>query len=246
MTDQAEGAASHRGKPDVQDGELPAEFMSRLAHELKTPLAVAQGFAYTLRTSVEVLDPDTVRRCADAIIRGLKAAENLVESLSHTHSVDRGEIHLDLKEVEVSHFVAEVIRDLEVITQPHPVAVVVSNEITAWFDPAKVRQVLTNLLSNAAKFSDAEAPIVVEVTERDDQVEISVKDRGCGIAPDQMDRLFVKYERLGSSVKGTGLGLYISRGIACAHGGDVTAVSDGRSGCTFSLLLPVHSSGPTQ
>lgn len=241
MNDLSEGAAS-REQPEAARSEQ-SEIMGRLAHELKTPLTVAKGFAYTLRTSVEQLDTETVRRCADAILRGLASAELLVESLSHTRSVEAGDITLSLKEVEVSQFVTEVVRDLEVITQPHQVAVVVSTEVSTWIDAAKIRQVLANLLSNAAKFSPAEEPIVVEVTSADSEIEISVVDRGCGIAPEDVDRLFTKYERLGSSVKGTGLGLYISRGIARAHGGDITVVSDGRSGCTFTLRLPTQPTG---
>lgn len=225
--------------------EPTAELMARLAHELKTPLTVAKGFAYTLRTSVEQLDPDTIRRCADAILRGLSSAEILVDSLSQTRSVDSGEVTLSLKRVEVSQFVAEVVRDLEVITQPHRVSVVLTTDVTAWFDQGKIRQVLTNLLSNAAKFSPAEEPIVVDVSSDDLHVQISVIDRGCGISREDMDRLFTKYERLGTSVKGTGLGLYISRGIARAHGGDITVESDGSSGCTFVLHLPMHAAEQT-
>ena len=239
MTDlSSSDAAPSRGTPSV---EPAADLMGRLAHELKTPLTVAKGFAYTLRTSVEHLDPATIRRCADAILRGLSSAEVLVDSLSQTHSVDAGDVTLNLKSVEVAQFVAEVVRDLEIITQPHRVSVVVATEATAWFDPGKIRQVLTNLLSNAAKFSPADEPVVVEVSSDDFQVQISVIDRGCGISADDMHRLFTKYERLGSSVKGTGLGLYISRGIAVAHGGDITVESDGKSGCTFTLHLPIHA-----
>ena len=243
MTDVSNRDAPRRERTSSPD---PAsELMGRLAHELKTPLTVAKGFAYTLRQSVEQLDPAAIRRCADAILRGLSSAEVLVESLSQTRSVDAGELTLNLKSVEVGQFVAEVIRDLEIITQPHRVSVVLTTEVTAWFDPAKIRQVITNLLSNAAKFSAAEEPIVVEVSGDDLHVAIAVIDRGCGISKEDMERLFVKYERLGSSVKGTGLGLYISRGIARAHGGDITVKSDGESGCTFTLLLPIHAAEPS-
>ena len=244
MTDLSNSDAPPRAE-QTPSSDAAAEFMGRLAHELKTPLTVAKGFAYTLRTSVEQLDPDTIRRCADAILRGLSSAEVLVESLSHTRSVDAGDVTLNLKRVEVGQFVAEVVRDLEVITHPHRVSVVLATDVVAWFDPGKIRQILTNLLSNAAKFSPAEELIVVDVSSDDLHVQISVIDRGCGVSPEDMDRLFTKYERLGSSVKGTGLGLYISRGIARAHGGDITVDSDGKSGCTFILRLPIHAAEKT-
>lgn len=240
MTDLSKEEAPSRmgGSPSP---DLDAEIIGRLVHELRTPLTIAKGFAHTLRTSVEQLDPDTVRRCADAILRGLSSAELLVDSLSQTRFVDAGEVTLNLKNVEVSGFVAEVVRDLEIITQPHPVSVVLTTEITAWFDPGKIRQVLTNLLSNAAKFSPKDEPVVVSVSSDDLHVQISVTDRGGGIAAKDLDRIFLKYERLGSSIKGTGLGLYISRELALAHGGDITVDSDGSSGCTFTVHLPIHA-----
>lgn len=241
MTDRSKDEASSVASPP----EPAADLMGRLAHELKTPLTVAKGFAYTLRTSVEQLDPATIRRCADAILRGLSSAEVLVDALSQTRSVDAGEVTLNLQSLDVSQLVTEVVRDLEVITQPHRVSVVVTTEVTAWLDPGKTRQVLTNLLSNAAKFSPAEEPIVVKVSSDDLHVHIAVIDRGCGISPQDVDRIFIKYERLGSSVRGTGLGLYISRGIARAHGGDITVESDGSTGCTFTLHLPIHAAENT-
>lgn len=240
MVDRSnEDAPSRAGGATASDPS--AEIIGRLAHELKTPLTVAKGYAHTLRASVEQLDPTTIRRCADAILRGLSSAEVLVDSLAQTRSVDAGSLTLNLKEVEVSAFVTEVVRDLDVITQPHPVSVVLTTEIRAWFDPARIRQVLTNLLSNAAKFSPPEEAIVVQVSSDDLHVQISVIDRGSGIAAQDLDRIFLKYERLGTSVKGTGLGLYISRELARAHGGDITVDSDGRSGCTFTLHLPIHA-----
>lgn len=239
VTNLSEGSASSFDpERDQGSSEQATELMARVAHELKTPLAVAKGFAHTLRNCVDDLDPETIRRSCDAVLRGLTAVELLVESLSQSRSLEAGEVHLELTEVEVTQFVAETVRDLEVVTHPHPVSVITSTETVASFDTGKVRQILSNLLSNAAKFSPAHEPIVVEVTPHRNAIEISVTDRGPGIPPDMIGRLFGRYERLGTQVKGTGLGLYISRGLARAHGGDVVVDTDASNGCRFSLRLP--------
>lgn len=224
---------------DAREEDASADVFARVAHELKTPIAVSKGFAIAMRDSMQGMDEATIRRCCDAIIRGLSSAENIVQSLAQTRSLESGEIQLDLSEQAVGDFVVETVRDLEFVVHPHKISTVIKSDGAAWFDRGKVRQIISNLLSNAAKFSPPDAPIVVEVGVGTSSFEVCVTDRGPGIAAEKMIKLFRKYERLGSDVKGTGLGLYISRGLARAHGGDLTASSDGRSGCRFCLNMPL-------
>lgn len=231
-------AAGHPASGD----DAPGEVFARVAHELKTPIAVSKGFAITMRDSLQGMDEATIRRCCEAIVRSLSSAERIVQSLEQTRSLESGDVQLDLNEQSVGDFVVETVRDLEPLVQPHRISTVIKSEGSAWFDRVKVRQVISNLLSNAAKFSPSDAPIVVEVAVGESSFEVCVTDRGRGIAAAKMSKLFKKYERLGSDQKGTGLGLYISRGLARAHGGDLTATSDGRSGCRFCLVMPLDPS----
>ena len=216
-----------------------AEVFARVAHELKTPVSVAKGFAMTVRDNFEDMDAETLKRCYATIIRALAVAENIVQALEETRSVESGDVRLDLTPVLVGEFVTETVQDLELLTQPHHLSIAVLNDGRAWIDRLKVRQILTNLLSNAAKFSPADAPIAVDVGGDARWLEIAVTDEGPGIPPDRIEEAFDKFERLGSDVKGTGLGLYIARGLARAHGGDLCASSDGRNGSRFVLRLPV-------
>jgi signal transduction histidine kinase len=103
----------------------------------------------------------------------------------------------------------------------------------------RIRQVISNLLSNAFKFSPVGTPVTVTVTQGDDVAEVVVHDDGPGIPPDRRDELFSKFGRLGRTGHGMGLGLYISRAIARAHGGDLE-LRDG-PGATFVLTLPLRS-----
>lgn len=224
------------------DDEASAEVFARVAHELKTPIAVSKGFAITMRDSFQGMDEATIRRSCEAIVRSLSSAEHIVQSLEQTRSLESGDVQLDLNEQSIGDFVVETVRDLEPLVQPHKVSTVIKREGSAWFDRVKVRQIISNLLSNAAKFSPSDAPVVVEVAVGESSFEVCVVDRGRGIAAANISKLFKKYERLGSDAKGTGLGLYISRGLARAHGGDLTVTSDGRSGCRFCLVMPLDPS----
>ena len=242
-TENPEEVGSARSRPATADDDALSDVIARVAHELKTPISVSKGFAVTMRNGLSDMDEATLRRCCDAIIRGLTSAENLVQSLAQTRSVESGNVQLDLNPVSVGDYIVEAVRDLEPLLRPHKLSTVVRADGTAWFDRLKVRQIVSNLLSNAAKFSPPESPILIDVAVEDGWFQVCVTDRGSGIAPEKMSKLFQKYERLGSDVKGTGLGLYISRGLARAHGGDLTVVSDGRHGCKFCLRLPVDPAG---
>ena len=238
MEQPRDGLATKAPVASPADEDGHADALARVAHELRTPISVSKGYAITIRDSATEMDPDTLKRCCDAIVRSLTSAQAILESLGETRSLESGSVQLDLSKVPVGDFVVETVRDLDQLIQPHKLSTVIKSDGPAWLDRMKVRQIISNLLSNAAKFSPPDAPILLEVDVAA-AVRICVIDRGPGIAPDKMEKLFQKYERLDSDVKGTGLGLYISRGLARAHGGDLGVTSDGRSGCRFCLELPL-------
>ncbi|MCU1449574.1 MAG: hypothetical protein JWP02_1744, partial [Acidimicrobiales bacterium] len=111
----------------------------------------------------------------------------------------------------------------------------------AWVraDPERIQQVLTNLLDNAAKNSPPESPISIAVSTIDGEVEVSVTDRGAGIARDELSRVFDKFVRgRATDTRGTGLGLYICKRIVTAHGGRIWATSE-QGGTTLRFALPL-------
>ena len=238
------GSGTQGRPPDerVPEADGGSEVFARVAHELMTPLSAAMGFAVVVRDNLDAMDAEAVKRSCNTIVRALKAAENLVQTLAEMRSVDEGDVVLELVEVPVGEFVTEVVHDLEPLTGPHHISVSVLHDGVARIDRMKVRQILTNLLSNAAKFSPPDSPITVDVSGDDRWLEIAVVDACPGIDHEAIERVFDKYERLGAQQKGTGLGLYISRGLARAHGGELSASSDGRNGCRFVLKLPLDPS----
>ena len=212
--------------------------ISRAAHELRTPLAVIRGFASTLVDAVAQMDRETEVKCADAIVRGSVQLQTILDSMLVMDQVEREGVRLQLIDLPLGELVLETVRDLQSLTARHSVSIDVLEEVTVRADASKVRQVITNLISNAAKFSPPGSSIEVEVDSTPSGARVTVRDNGPGIPDDKLDSVFEQYERLGSSQKGMGLGLYISRRLALAHEGDLTVCKADRGGACFELTLP--------
>ncbi|MGH2685665.1 MAG: ATP-binding response regulator [Actinomycetota bacterium] len=220
------------------------EILSFLSHELQNPVTVIQGLAATLRASMEVMDEQVVRTAVEAIERNARNLGELVRSLGEARALEGGRLTVTEVPIDLAAFVREAVRDLAVLVAGHPLDVDVGDEAVVPLDPVLIRQVVTNLLSNAAKFSPPGSPIQVAVTASPTAVDVTVDDRGPGIPPDRESELFQMFSRLDSATKGMGLGLFISRGIARAHGGELTHERRPEGGARFRLTLPRQGAGP--
>lgn len=218
------------------------ETLAIIVHELKNPLAVMQGFATTLVNAAEAMDPEAVVKAAKAVEKGAHKMEALLGSLSDASAFGGGQMELHLKDVLVSDLVGDAIRDLQTVSPDHQLFCSIEDDVLVRVDITRIQQVLVNLLSNAVKFSPPGSTVEVNVSRDEDVVTVGVADDGPGIPPERADELFRKFSRLGSQMKGTGLGLYLSRLIARAHGGDLELGDAGGRGCEFLLRLPIHSS----
>lgn len=217
------------------------DIIGLLAHELLSPVTVLDGYARLLANGVGTMAQEDVVRAATTIGKSAKQLAALVQSLVDLRSVELEGLVLRLERVDLHALVGECLVDLAYLTESHVVEVDVPEGLALIADPVRVRQVLVNLVSNAVKFSPAGTPIRVTAADGD-VVRLSVQDAGPGIPTDRTDELFGMFARLGSMQKGTGIGLYLSRAFARAHGGDlVLAANEG--GARFDLTLP--RSGPT-
>jgi signal transduction histidine kinase len=222
-----------------------AEVMTLVSHELQTPLSVLKGFAAVLRAGVDSMDREQILASAEAIERNADNLTALTRSFADARAVEDGLPGLVGGTVDLGRLAADVVGDLSVVTRPHCIGLRVRGTVEVHGDPVRLRQVLTNLLSNAVKFSPAESPIELETWASGTSAFLSVVDHGPGIPPEREHELFGKFCRLASSTKGTGLGLYISRGIARAHGGELTHHRNPSGGARFLLELPLSRTGPT-
>lgn len=232
-------SAQTNGAQPEQDEPALDEVLDLMIHELRNPIAVMKGFATTFENALDRMDRHAIEKGAIAIRRGVDKLDALLTSLNDARSLDHDELELDLRKVTVSALVNDTVKDQSLLVLDRPIDTTIENDIVLNVDSVRIRQVLTNLIGNAIKFSPPDTSVEVTVRVQGSEAHICIRDHGDGIDPSLTDRLFQKFSRLTSDVKGTGIGLYISRGIARAHGGDVVLAENGPEGCTFLLKLPL-------
>jgi signal transduction histidine kinase len=215
--------------PDREDDLLEA-----LAHELKTPVKAIRLLAEAVRSSAGSVSPEQLTRSMESILRCSAFMGALVERLGS----GEGFTALRRRPVDIVPVVRETIDDIAAILDSHMVAPALSDRAVAVADPVAVRQVLVNLLTNAAAYSPTGSVITVRLGEDEGRVLLSVEDRCEGIPAADQARLFERWERANEQPNGSGLGLYLSRLIARAHGGDLLLTSGDAPGCRFTLSLP--------
>jgi len=216
----------------------PAELLAFVSHELQNPITVIQGFAAMLVTSLDRLDKDTAIEAAAAIERQAGHLAEMARTFGDARLVEVDALDLQRERVDLGGLVRQMAVDLSPVTDPHPVTIS-TYPVIASVDPVRVREVVANMVSNAAKFSPPETAIEIDVTDNGSDVWVEVRDRCAGIPEGREGELFAKFSRPLTGPKGTGLGLYISRGIARAHGGDLTYARRPGGGCRFILALPL-------
>jgi signal transduction histidine kinase len=227
-----------------------SEFVAIVAHDFRKPLMAIRGFA-ELAYEEPDLPPETRSEYMRTIVEETDDLARLANDTLLITQMETGQFDYAWREMDLGRFLHDIVaRRL----MQHSVLVDADDPLPRiWADPERLRQVVTNLTVNAAKYSPRPGSIAVRARERDPQhVVIEVEDQGLGIPPEQMGRLFRKFERVRTEahlrVSGTGLGLYICRLIVEGHGGRIWADSEPGRGSTFYVLLPVDAraeKGPT-
>ena len=227
---------------------LKADFIATVSHELRTPVTPIKGYADLLRRRGHAMTEEKRNECLDVISDRASHLTRLVEDLllasriSATESSGRGKV--DMGRDDLVALVRRACGDfgdqtprLTLELPPAPVLVDC--------DPVRVIQVLTNLVSNALKYSTAPSPVVVRLRVAGDRAVVEVQDSGRGIPADQVDKVFDKFHRVEDpmlmTTGGTGLGLYIARELAVAMGGTLSCTSTLGVGSVFTLSLTVSS-----
>jgi PAS domain S-box-containing protein len=229
------------------------EFLAMLSHELRTPLSAIVGWAHMLRTGG--LDEATVARAIETIDRNAKVQNQLIEDILDVSRIVAGKFHLEMRSVDIVRLVETAADTVSPLARTKGVQLkqdldpVVRPCCPAIGDPDRLQQVVWNLLTNAIKFTPKGGTVTVEVHRRDEpaEIEIVVRDTGIGIAPDFLPHIFERFRQAGTGSRrqgGLGLGLSIVHHIVEAHGGNVTATSDGEGkGAAFTVRLPVMEAG---
>jgi hypothetical protein len=228
--------ASARHRVDTQRGEL----ISTLSHELRSPLTSVKGFTSTLLHRWDRFSDDQKQEMLATVNMDADRVTRLIRELLDVSRIDAGRLELRRQEFDLAAMAEGITGRFELQHDGHTFQVTFPDGFPrVYADPDKVEQVLTNLVENAVKYSDG-GTVTVTGSATDDAVEVAVADQGVGIPQDQLPLIFTKfYQRVGQSApSGTGLGLFIARGLVEAHGGRIWADSAPGRGTELRFRLP--------
>lgn len=232
--------------------QMKSDFVSTVSHELRTPLTSIYGFAETLlRRDVMFGDEERL------IFLGYIASESqrltgIVDALLNVARLDTGDLQVNLSPTDVRDVVGQVVQSAQdaAANGHHFVVDLPPEPLAATADPDKLRQVFSILLENALKYSPDGGTVTVGAERKHDTVEVSVADEGIGIPQADQDQIFRKFYRgtdadSRAGAGGTGLGLFIARGLVTAMGGRMWVDSREGEGSTFAFELPLAATRST-
>lgn len=222
-----------------------AELIATVAHELRSPLTSVKGFTATLLAKWERFTDDQKRLMLETVYADANRVTRLITELLDISRIDSGRLELRRQPVDLSAAVERHIQALTANGQaPDRFLVRTCQPLPAvWADPDKVDQVLGNLLENAVRHGEGTVTIeVAPAPAKSDEkgTAVTVSDEGTGIPEESLGRVFTRFWR-GSKRGGTGLGLYIVKGIVEAHGGTITVGRGPGGGAEFRFILPVST-----
>jgi two-component system phosphate regulon sensor histidine kinase PhoR len=225
--------------------QAQTEFVSTVSHELRTPLTSIKGFADTILRSGDKIEATQQRRYIGIIKDQADRLTRLVEDLLAVSRLESKKMQLTIRALELNETVQRVIRNLSDKGRNHKITNKIPSGLPhVWADADRLEQILTNLIDNAIKYSPPKTTVTVsarDVEGTTEMVEFSVSDEGVGIPQEHLPQIFTKFGRLDNPLvrqtEGTGLGLYITRSLVLALGGQITVTSEpGKT--TFTVQLP--------
>ncbi len=245
--------ARHEMAKIEEMAEFRARFVGMAAHELKNPLSPLSVEIHLMSTGELGAVSEKQQASLGRMQRSYIHLRDLTEDMLDAARMHAERLHLVPTETNVSKLVHEAVDVFRNLAERDRISLDsdIDPDVHATIDFRRINQVLTNLLSNAIKFTPANGTIRVVATTAGDDVRIEVHDTGVGLEADQLDQLFAPFkqvhERAPKGEHGTGLGLYVSKGIVDQHGGQIYATSDGAGqGSVFAFTVPKTPPAPKQ
>lgn len=223
--------------------------ISSISHDLRTPLTSIKGFAHIVRSRWDDIREDERIIALERIQANATELERLIDQLLEFEHAEAGRTPIAPAPVRLRDTVERYLHDHAPGFGPRPILLDIPREIVVFADLGGLGRILGNLLGNAAKYSSPEAPILIQATTDAGMAVISVKDRGCGIAPKDEERIFSAFVRGSNQVPGQrGLGVGLATVAMCvqAHGGRVWVESEPGRGSAFCFTLPIAAARPDE
>jgi signal transduction histidine kinase len=226
--------------------EMKSDFISLVSHELRTPLTSILGFSSYLLTGRLGEIRESQQTALESIHRQAKRLSAIISDFLDISRIESGKIEMKKDAIAIEQIARRVVEDLRPQAAEKQVEVGTDLEtagpFTALADEQRVAQVFTNLIGNALKFTDPDGSVRVRLSEQNGEIRCSVRDTGCGIPRDELDRVFDRFYQVEKVVTrksgGTGLGLAIVKNIVEAHGGRIWIESEVGEGTSVSFTLP--------
>lgn len=227
---------------------IKSDFVTLASHQLRTPLSGIKWYTEILLSEKHDSLTDRQKKYLKEVYRSNERAISLVNDLLDVSRIQEGHIHLELRAVRIEKVIQEIIDSFESIIQANKVDV--NFEVKhgplppVTTDSEKLRRVIINLLSNSVKYTPSGGEINIVLEQKDDELQISIRDTGVGIPEEEKEKIFEKFFRGQQVIKiapdGTGLGLYIAKSLIQAMGGEISFDSKVGEGTTFTINLPLE------
>jgi PAS domain S-box-containing protein len=218
------------------------DFLNIASHELKTPVTSIKAYGEMLeQTFEEIESPESV-----SLIHKLNSQVNrlnsLISDLLDTTKIAEGQLPLSYEDFNISELITELVDEFQQLSKKHHLVTGCDKNIIVHADSKRIEQVITNLISNAIKYSPNGGQIDITCQMEAEHLKVSVSDHGIGIPEELQDKLFERFFRVRSGISnalpGMGLGLYITSGIIKRHGGTLGVQSEPGKGSVFYFTLP--------
>lgn len=223
-------------------------FLSIAAHQLRTPLgSIRWNLEMLLNQDMgELTDP--VKQTVEQIAGSNKRLIDMVNDLLNVSRIDQNRVSDKPQQIEIQQLINDVIKELQPLSFQHQVKInFISPKMpipSILIDPQRLREVFQNLLSNAIKYNKRNGNVTIELEERGDMLEITIKDTGLGIPEEDKAKIFTKFFRainaISSATEGSGLGLFVVKSYVEGWGGSIDFESEEGKGTKFTIVLPKH------
>jgi two-component system sensor histidine kinase VicK len=226
---------------EKQDELRKNDFIGMVSHELKTPLTTITAIVQMLNIKAKKAEDAFNSTALEKANVQVKKMANMINGFLNISRLESGKIQLDKHYFELAELVQATIEENRVISPNHIISILPSNNFSLYADKDKIGSVISNILSNAVKYSPKDTNIDVKFEQKDGKALVSITDQGIGIKPHDIEKLFERYYRVQNSqhVAGFGIGLYLSAEIIHRHGGDIWVESQEGTGSTFYFTLPL-------
>lgn len=225
---------------------MKSEFISLASHQLRTPLSAIKTYSHMLIEGYMGEVTDAQKKSLRTIIGGANRMNELISTLLNITRIESGTIAVSPRQLNLDNIAQEVLKELSLMAQDKEVELTVNTKgrgsANVISDALILKEIITNLATNAVKYTPEKGKVTIEIRPRNADVVVAVNDTGWGIPKHAQEQIFTKFFRAANIVKrettGTGLGLYLVKGLVELLGGTISFTSSEDAGTTFLLSLP--------